>query len=240
MTPPPTLHDLIETVRRDSASDDVLDQLATARALVAELSETGDAVLGYFVDRARVSGKSWTEISNVLGVTKQAVHKRFAGSFFAGQGGPTLQRMTARARSAFDAAAPAAAALGHPYIGTEHLLLGLYAEPESIATKILLEAGISREDVEADVLARTGRGPGAGEDEPPLTPRAAAAMTGSLAEALKLGHNYIGTEHLLLALYRDPEAVAPQILVSRGLTEQTAREKVIEALAGYTRRQDQR
>ena len=80
MTPAPSLHDLIETVRRDAESDDVLDQLATARAIVTDLSETGDAVLGHFVDRARGSGRSWTEISNVLGVTKQAVHKRFTKS----------------------------------------------------------------------------------------------------------------------------------------------------------------
>jgi hypothetical protein len=238
MTPAPTLHELIETVRADAGSEDVLDQLATARAMVADLSDTGDAVLGHFVDRARGSGRSWTEISNVLGVTKQAVHKRFAGaSIFVGKGAPTFERFTDRARRVVDAATPAATTLGHSYIGTEHLLLALYAEPEGVAGKIMIDAGISREDVEADVIARVGRGPGAAAKEPPLTPRAAGALTTALAEALKLGHNYIGTEHLLLAMYHDPDAVAMQILLARGLDAEAARAKVIEALAGFQKGQ---
>lgn len=77
MAPPPTLQELIEIVRQDAPSDDPLDQLATAAATVADLSEVGDAVLGYYVDRARHAGASWTAISAALGVSKQAAHKRF-------------------------------------------------------------------------------------------------------------------------------------------------------------------
>jgi hypothetical protein len=235
MTPAPSLQDLIEIVRRDAGGDDVLEQLATARAMVSELNDTGDALLGHYVDRARGSGRSWTEISNVLGVTKQAVHKRFAGNFFLGDEAPTFQRFTERARRAVEAAKPEAAALGHSYIGTEHLLLGLYAEPESIATRVLLAAPVTHEAVEAAVVARCGRGSGTGESQPSLTRRAAAVLTLALSEALKLGHNYIGTEHLLLAMYRDPDAIAPQVLTALGLDEETGRARVLQVLAAFER-----
>jgi len=78
MAPPPSLQELIEIVRQDSSSDQPLDQLVTAAAAAAQLEETTDALLGHFVDRCRRDGRSWTEISVALGVTKQAVHKRFA------------------------------------------------------------------------------------------------------------------------------------------------------------------
>ena len=83
MTPPPTLQELIDTVRQDAGSDQPLDQLVTAAAAAAQLEETTDALLGHFVDRCRRDGRSWSEISAALGVTKQAVHKRFASALAA-------------------------------------------------------------------------------------------------------------------------------------------------------------
>src|SRR5215472_4821397 len=79
MTPPPTLQELIDTVRRDAQTDDAISQLAVAAAAASDLEQTTDALLGHFVDRCRRAGRSWSEISAALGVTKQAVHKRFAG-----------------------------------------------------------------------------------------------------------------------------------------------------------------
>src|SRR6266550_1738741 len=127
MTPAPGLQELIETVERDAPGQDLLDLLATASATVSQLEEAGDALLGHYVDRCRGHGHSWSEISTALGVTKQAAHKRF--SFPA----PTLERVTERARRTIDAAAGAARSMGHNYVGTEHLLLGLFAEPEGLA-----------------------------------------------------------------------------------------------------------
>src|SRR6266481_8319494 len=102
MTPPPTLQELIETVRQDADSNRPLDQLVAAAGAAAQLEETTDALLGYFVDRCRRDGRSWTEISNALGVTKQAVHKRFAAALaahiFAATPAPTFERFTGRAR----------------------------------------------------------------------------------------------------------------------------------------------
>src|ERR1700728_1583765 len=128
--PPPTLQELIDIVRQDTGSAESLDLLVTAAAAVAQLEETGDALLGHFVDQCRRSGHSWSEISQALGVTKQAVHKRFAlaaDRLIAETPNPTLERFTMRARNVL-AAAIRAAAPG--LVGSEHLLAGLFAEPD--------------------------------------------------------------------------------------------------------------
>ena len=155
MTPGPTLQELITTVRSDAASPDPLDQLATASRTVAELVDVGDAVLGHFVDQCRRSGRSWSEISGALGVTKQAAHKRFSIAL-----APTLERMTERARSALRAAVEDARSLGHNYVGTEHILLGLYEPARGLAAQILSEAGITRAEVEERILHVAPRGAG--------------------------------------------------------------------------------
>lgn len=226
MTPPPTLQDLIDIVQRDTRTDDPLDQLATASATAAGLSDVTDSLLGHFVDRARRDGRSWTEISGVLGVTKQAVHKRFADS-----GKPELGRYTDRARRTIRAATASAVELGHNFVGTEHLLLGFFAEPDCVAAKIIESHG-GRSEIESVVVARSGRGETSAEGEPPLTPLAAAALMAAVGEALKLGHNYVGTEHVLLAFY-NIGGLAKEILEERGLDAETARTRVIETLHAY-------
>ena len=236
MTPAPTLQELIETVEHDAPSADVLDLLATASSTVAQLEEVGDAVLGHFVDRCRRHGHSWTEISTALGVSKQAAHKRF--SFPA----PTLERVTERARRAIDAATVAARALGHNYVGTEHLLLGLFAEPEALAAKALAEAGVDRAAVEAKVLEAVPRGGEPLLENPPYTPRASLALQGALGEALRLGHNYIGTEHILLGLVRDREALGARALSDLGVSSEWLRTRLADMVnvVAEQRRRDQR
>src|SRR5580704_18802659 len=122
MTPPPNLQDLIDTVRQDTSTDNPLDQLATAAAAVAELEDTSDALLGYFVDRCRREGRSWSEISAALGVTKQAVHKRFATSvadqIIASIPAPTMERFTVRARVVITSAALAARDAGQERVSS--------------------------------------------------------------------------------------------------------------------------
>src|SRR5881296_2214437 len=135
MTPGPTLQELIEAVQTDAAGGDDLAQLAAAARTAADLEEVADGTLTHFVDRCRRNGRSWSEISKALGVTKQAVHKRFAA-------GPSFERFTLRAKGALDGAAAAARGLGHNYVGTEHVLLGLYSQPEGIAAKALHEEGL--------------------------------------------------------------------------------------------------
>ena len=222
MTPAPTLQELIETVQHDAASADPLHLLATASSTVAQLEEVGDAVLGHFVDRCRRNGHSWTEISGALGVTKQAAHKRFSFS------APTLERFTDRARRAVDAAAVAARGLGHNFVGTEHLLLGLFAQPEGLAARALAEAGVDRTAVEAKVLEIVPRGGDPMLDNPLYTPRASIALQGALEEALRLGHNYIGTEHILLGLVRDRGALAARALNELGVSAESLRPRLVE------------
>jgi hypothetical protein len=226
MTPGPNLQELIETIRRDSGSDDVLEQLATASSTIGELTGTSDAALGYFVDRARGAGKSWVEISAVLGVSKQAAHKRFAVSWTTR---PGFKHYTPRTRQVVEAAARIALSRNHAYVGTEHLLLALYTEPEALATKVLVAHGITEEAVDTAVTAVTPSGATPYEGEPPLTPRAAHVLQGALAEALELGHNYIGTEHILLSFYRDSGGVATKVLQELGL-EGPAAHGAIEAV----------
>ncbi|GAA5019502.1 Clp protease N-terminal domain-containing protein [Actinopolymorpha pittospori] len=223
----PSLQDLIGIVR-DEAGDDVGEQLATAQALVTELNTTGDAVLDHFVFRARRSGWNWVQISDALGVTKQAVHRRFATNV----AGLTYERLTPRAKRSLDAAAEHAKSLGHGYLGTEHILLGLYSEPESIAAKILVAAGIGPQAAEAAVLALAPRGGGKPKrTDLPHTPRTNAVLSSAVNEALEFGHNYVGTEHLLLGLYQVPAGLAAQILQRLGLDGDTARREVVTALS---------
>jgi hypothetical protein len=229
MTPAPTLQELIDTVERDAPGSGPLDLLATASSTVAQLEEVGDAVLGHFVDRCRRNGHSWTEISAALGVSKQAAHKRF--SFPA----PTLERVTDRARRAIDAATVAARALGHNHVGTEHLLLGLFAEPDGLAARALAEAGVDRAAVEARVLESVPRGGEPRLENPPYTPRASLALQGALEEALRLAHNYIGTEHILLGLLRDRDGLAARVLGDLGVRPEEIRSRLVDMVDAIAR-----
>jgi ATP-dependent Clp protease ATP-binding subunit ClpA len=252
MTPPPSLQDLIDTGRQDADSGNALDQLAAAAATVAQIEDTSDALLGHFVDRCRREGRSWSEISAALGVTKQAVHKRFATSvadqIIASIPAPTLERFTARARVVLASAALAARDAGRGKAAAVHILIGLFAEPEGVAAKVLQELGVTRDAVrtaalaspaaeEPDAAVEPSVPDPAGGASPPI-PRFTAdgrlALRDALAAALELGHNYIGTEHLLLALYRNANSAAAAILVAAGATEPAARAGVLEQLRGYS------
>jgi ATP-dependent Clp protease ATP-binding subunit ClpA len=246
MTPPPTLQDLINTVHQDARTGDALDQLVTAAATVAELEDTSDALLGHFVDRCRREGRSWSEISGALGVTKQAVHKRFAGSIadkiIASVPSPTLERFTDRARKVLAAAIQMARDDGREQASSVHLLLGLFTQPEGVAAKALQEVGVS----EAAIQAAAGVGkatptdtakatePG-GQAPKKFTADGSRALRNALAIALERGHNYIGTEHLLLGLYRDPASPAAVILAAAGATESEATARVNEMLSDFRR-----
>ncbi len=230
MTPGPTLQELIATVEADAAADDDLARLATAARLTADLEEVADGTLTHFVEQCRRNGRSWSEISRALGVTKQAVHKRFSATF---SSTATFERFTLRAKGALEGASTAARRLGHNYVGTEHVLLGLFAEPEGIAARALTQAGLTADSVEAAVLAITPRGIAA-VDSPPFTPRAASCLEKALAEALQLGHNYIGTEHILLGLFSDPDSFAARVMNNAGVTHDATRAQIVEMLTSIS------
>jgi len=141
-----------------------------------------------------------------------------------------FERFTARARRAVVNAQQEARELNHNYIGTEHLLLGLMREPESVAARALQELKISQDTVRERVIQIVGRGQQAQSGHIPFTPRAKKVLELSLREALQLSHNYIGTEHILLGLIREGEGVAAQVLVKLGGNLAVVREKVIEII----------
>ena len=143
-----------------------------------------------------------------------------------------FERFTDRARRALALAQEEACTLNHNFIGTEHILLGLIHEGEGVAAKSLESLGISLEAVREKVEETIGPAGSATAGSPPFTPRAKKVLELSLREALQLGHNYIGTEHMLLGLVREGEGVAAQVLVSLGADLSRVHHQVIDLVVG--------
>jgi ATP-dependent Clp protease ATP-binding subunit ClpA len=201
ITHPVRLDDLIDVITR--VHDQPLDQLTDAVLAAEALGEVADHLIGHFVDQARRSGASWTEIGRCMGVTKQAAQKRFvpktptdADSLDPEAG---FNRFTPRARFAVVEAQNRAHAAGNAEIQPAHLLLGLAADPQGLAMRLLAGQGI-----EAEAIAGAVTLPPAAPAVPALIPfdtSARKALELTFRHALRLGHNYVGTEHLLLALH---------------------------------------
>ncbi|HZU71986.1 MAG TPA: Clp protease N-terminal domain-containing protein [Acidimicrobiales bacterium] len=224
-----TLSTLIEEVESRSPSPEPLDLLATASSTVEALNDTTDALLSHFVDRSRRAGHSWTEIGTALGVTKQAVQKRFTAERRTPRG---FARFTDRARRVVSVHAPnIASALGNNYVGTEHILAGLLDEVDGLAARALAASGVTRQQVIAGIDARVQRGQ---QGRSGLTPRASVAIDNSVQVALDMGHNYVGTEHLLLSLMTGVGGMAEAILGERGVRVESLRSYITEALNGYS------
>ena len=144
-----------------------------------------------------------------------------------------FERFTDRARRVVVLAQEEARMLQHNYIGTEHLLLGLIHEGEGVAAKALESLGIGLEAVRQQVEEIIGRGQHASSGHIPFTPRAKKVLELALRESIQLGHNYIGTEHILLGLIREGDGVAAQVLVRLGADLNRTRQQVIEVLHGH-------
>lgn len=228
MTPGPTLQELIDGVRADAPGRNSLVQLSQASKTVTDLEQTTDALLGHFVDQCRRSGHSWSEISGALGVSKQAAHKRFSLDF------PSFERFTERARSVLAQSREEAQRLGHGFVGTEHLLLALFESPEGVAAQVLGEVGITRSMAETQILGLIKRGTTSEEGRLPFTPRAKEAVRNAVGQALQLGHNYVGTEHLLLGLFIDGQSVAGKVLAGLGVNLEVVRARVLSFCTGPT------
>jgi ATP-dependent Clp protease ATP-binding subunit ClpA len=143
-----------------------------------------------------------------------------------------FERFTERARQVVVFAQDEARGLKHNYIGTEHILLGLMREQEGLGARVIESLGVSIEDVRAQVARIVGQGDEVTQGQIPFTPRAKKVLELSLREALSLGHNYIGTEHVLLGLARENEGVAARILLDFGVDAEKVRNAVIDALSG--------
>jgi ATP-dependent Clp protease ATP-binding subunit ClpA len=149
-----------------------------------------------------------------------------------------FERFTERARQVVVLAQEEARTLKHNYIGTEHILLGLLREEEGLAARVLESLDITVERVRAQVVRIVGSGEEVTSGQIPFTPRAKKVLELALREALSLGHNYIGTEHILLGLVREGEGVAAQVLVKLGADLARVRQQVIQLLGGYAGGED--
>jgi ATP-dependent Clp protease ATP-binding subunit ClpA len=192
------LDEMIDAIKR--VHTDALDQLADAVLAAEHLGEIADHLIGHFVDQARRSGASWTDIGKSMGVTKQAAQKRFVPRAEATAIDPEqgFGRFTPRARNAVIVAQNAAHDAANAEITPDHLLLGVLSDPAALATVLLQRQGVDTEALRASVVLP----PAAGEPRAliPFSGPARKALELTVREALRLGHNYVGTEHLLLAL----------------------------------------
>ncbi|ORV07909.1 Clp protease N-terminal domain-containing protein [Mycobacterium celatum] len=203
ITHPVRLDELINAIKQ--VHTDVLDQLSDAVLAAEHLGEVADHLIRHFVDQARRSGASWTDIGKSMGVTKQAAQKRFVPRALDPNQG--FERFTPRARNAVVAAQNAAHEARNGEITPDHLVLGVLSDPEALATKLLTAQEIDAQSVRAAVTL-----PPAVEKPPALIPfsgPARKALELTFREALRLGHNYIGTEHLLLALLELEDGAGP-------------------------------
>jgi hypothetical protein len=225
---PVRLDDLIEAIKK--AHTDVLEQLSDAVIAADHLGEVADHLIGHFVDQARRSGASWTEIGQSMGVSKQAAQKRFVPKGEAQPLDPSqgFSRFTDPARAVVVAAQNAAHAAGNDEIGPEHLVLGLIAAPGAFGTRVIVSRGVSLDAVRR---AATDALPRASETVPsmiPFTAPARKALELTFREALRLGHHEIGTEHILLALLELEDGAG--LLTGLGLDKSAVEADIVAAL----------
>lgn len=229
---PLTLQDLIGTVHDLAPKGSPLEQLAKAAEVSRDLGLLADRLLGHFVEAAREAEHSWTEIGQQLGVTKQGAQQRFVSRSAGGLEG-WLEGLTARARLVLELAQDEARLMNHNYLGTEHILLGLVRESEGLGAKALVSLGIPLGSVRERVEKMIGRGSSPAAGPVPATPRARKALRLATREAHLLGHNYVGTEHVLLGLIAEGRGVAAEILRELGGDQEVVKAKVLELLSAY-------
>jgi hypothetical protein len=227
---PVSLDGLISYVKTMSPDGGPLQNLSDAVSVGSELDEMSDALIGHFVDAARRSGASWSQIGASMGVTKQAVQKRFVAQWESAE----FSRFTQRSRNVLAAAGRIAAVAGSPVIDARHIAAGLLSEPDGIAAKIIHGAGLSDEQVLAALQAEPAAA-AAGDAGPEelrqlrFTESGRGALRGALMSVFRLGHNYVGTEHLLFGIL-SADGDAGQALGGLGLTTEVVHRSFAEEL----------
>lgn len=224
------LDDLIDAIKQ--GHDDVLEQLESAVLAAGHLDEVADHLIGHFVDQARRSGASWTDIGASMGVTKQAARKRFVPKEDSDpMESMGFERFTDRARNVVVGSQIEARNDLSPEIKVKHLILGLLAEPEGLAFKAMLDQGTTADAIRTALADEPDTDAG---EVPALIPFALdtkKVLKLSIREALRLGHNYIGTEHVLLALLEHEDGTGP--LNALGVTKDKTEEIIQKFLEGF-------
>jgi hypothetical protein len=219
-----TLDEMITLVKSRHPDGTALDHLAEATVVADHLGELSDHLVGHFVDQARRAGASWSMIGQSMGVTKQAAQKRFVA------GDSAMDRFTNRAHVVVLKAQTEARTRGDQEVTTLHLLLGLLAEWDGLAGKAIEAAGVTREALAAATAAALGP---AGKPQPLHVPFSAglkAVHERVVRESLRMGHNYVGTEHILLALLDAGDDPAARVLHDLGLNKDDVETWTVQAL----------
>jgi len=228
---PPRLDDLIAYVKTQHPNGDALEHLSDAVLVSEHLGEIADHLIGHFVDQARKAGSSWTEIGGSMGVTKQAAQKRFVAKRPAAvpPGGGTWDRLTDRAQQLLLRAQQQAQEARHDAIGSEHLLIAMTHDPESRAAKAIVAQGVSLDTVRDAASQQLGPARKAIPSHIPFTSQAKKLRDLAIREALRLGHNYVGTEHMLLAMLRDQKTASAKVLARLGVSRDRTESWVVTA-----------
>jgi hypothetical protein len=221
------LDDLIEAIKK--VHNEPLEQLQDAVIAADHLGDVADHLIGHFVDQARRSGASWTEIGRSMGVTRQAAQKRFVPKESADLGPEDFSRYTPRARNVVIAAHNEAVAARSTEGRPEHLVLGLLAEPDGLAAKAITAQGVLLDSVRQAAAAALPPAADKAPDLVPYGPDAKKALELTFREALRLGHNYIGTEHILLALLEQENGEG--VLSGLGITKAATEEHIAKMLS---------
>ncbi|MFD0741959.1 Clp protease N-terminal domain-containing protein [Phytohabitans flavus] len=229
MTTAIKLGDLIAAIK--TVHSEPLEQLTDAMLAAEHLGEVADHLIGHFVDQARRSGASWTDIGKSMGVTKQAAQKRFVGKGDQLTMDPEegFRRFTPRARQAVMAAQEAARAAANANIGPIHVVLGLLTEPDGLAAKAIIEQGVPLDRVREAATAALPAGGDPVEGLIPYDGEAKKVMELTFREALRLGHNYVGTEHMLLALLEQENGTG--LLASLDISKEATEEQIATFLS---------
>jgi hypothetical protein len=233
-TPPISLDNLISLVKAMHPDGGPLDHLTDAMAAAAQLEAQSDALIGHFVDQARRSGASWSQIGASMGVSKQAAQQRFVARWESAD----FSRCSQRSRNVLAAAGQVAASGGAELVDTAHLAAGLLTEPDGIGAKVIHAVGLRDEQVLATLGVAAA--PGGDADAASLrqlrfTDAGRAALRETVKAALRLGHNYVGTEHLLLGILLG-DSDAARALTGLGLTTERAEQGLAAELAAFQAR----
>lgn len=232
---------LIDAVDRRRPAD-ALDRITVAEDVVAELARLGERLVGFYVEQARNEGRSWADIGAHVGVTRQAAQQRFTGRWSTltvadlEQAG-AFERVTDRAREALRRSERHARDAGHDAITVEHLLRAVLDDRSALAARALEVMAVDiravEEAIAGDPPATTGGSQRGGPASIPVSPAARRCLARAAEEALALGHNYVGTEHLLLAALGD-ESLSGR-LEACGLVRERARATIADLLDAYLR-----
>jgi hypothetical protein len=228
----PELADLAAIVDRAGSA---LERLAAAEELAGRMTHLGDRLIGYYTEQARAEGLSWADIGAHIGVSRQAAQQRYTPRWSSltladlTRAG-ALSRLTQRTRAALDHAVRIAREENAAAVGVEHLMLGILVDKATLAVKVLQALHVDLTTLRATLTSSQG---GASPAELSISTTARRTLEAAVAEALEFGHNYVGTEHLLLALLRDSTIAG--ILGAYDVTLDSARAAVRELLEAVLR-----